>query len=139
MSGQTDCASSFNVYATDCPARLVLDHLGDKWALLILNRLGFGPRRFNALRREIEGVSQKVLSQVLKRLERDGLVARAVFPTVPVTVEYSLTTLGSELTGLVSPLLNWAERKMPEILVAQGLFDAPEPGAMARVAPQPAP
>lgn len=113
----------FDVYSTSCPARLVLDHLGDKWALLILHRLGTGPRRFNALRRDIEGVSQKVLSQVLKRLERDGLLTRTVTPTVPVTVEYALTGMGAELTARVCPLLRWAEDNMPAILAAQEVYD----------------
>ncbi len=118
----TDCAQ-FNVYNQGCPARLVLDHLGDKWALLILDRLRHGPVRFNAIRRDITGISQKVLSQVLKRLERDGIIARTAYPTVPVTVEYALTGLGDTLTAQVGPLLHWAEDNMPQIRAAQSAYD----------------
>ncbi len=116
------CAK-FNVYDQGCPARLVLDHLGDKWALLVLDRLRHGPVRFNAIRRDINGISQKVLSQVLKRLERDGMVSRTAFATVPVTVEYALTDLGQTLTARVGPLLHWAEDNMPQIRAAQSAYD----------------
>jgi DNA-binding HxlR family transcriptional regulator len=115
---------AYDVYDSGCPARAVLDHVGDKWALLVLNRLGEGPVRFNALRRDIHGLSQKVLSQVLKRLERDGLITREVFPTVPVTVEYALTGLGECLTANIGPLLRWAEANMEQIKTAQQAYDA---------------
>ncbi|WP_309752203.1 helix-turn-helix domain-containing protein [Novosphingobium sp.] len=120
----------YDVYDSGCPARMVLDHVGDKWALLVLHRLGQGPVRFNALRREIHGLSQKVLSQVLKRLERDGLITREAFPTVPVTVEYALTGLGECLTANVGPLLRWAEANMEQIKLAQVAYD----GRMAEAA-----
>lgn len=84
-------------YAAQCPTRLVLDCIADKWAVLILGLLRERPWRFNALLRQIEGLSQKVLSQTLKRLERDGLLSRTAYPTVPVTVEYALTPLGDSL------------------------------------------
>ena len=80
-----------NVFAAECPTRRVLDRVADKWAVLILILLADGTKRFNALKRMIGGVSQKMLSQTLKSLERDGLVSRKVIPTVPVTVEYSIT------------------------------------------------
>ena len=113
----------YDVYDSACPARAVLDHVGDKWALLVLHRLGQGPTRFNALRREVSGLSQKVLSQVLKRLERDGLITRTVFPTVPVTVEYALTGMGECLGANVAPLLRWAEANMDQIRAAQESYD----------------
>ncbi len=113
----------YDVYAQRCPTRLVLDRLADKWALLILDSLRGGEMRFNHLRRVIEGISQKVLSQTLKRLERDGLIARAVFATVPVTVEYSLTPLGRTLTDAVSALAHWAESNMDAVLSAQRAYD----------------
>jgi DNA-binding HxlR family transcriptional regulator len=116
-------ASGFDVFNVACPARAVLDHLGDKWALLIIERLGAGPVRFNQIRRDISGISQKVLSQVLRRLERDGLVARTAYPTVPVTVEYALTDLGRTLRCRVDPLLRWAEANMGKIRAAQQQFD----------------
>jgi len=120
--GSSLCAG-YNVYSSECPARTVLDHLGDKWALLILDRLQSGPTRFNVIRRDIQGISQKVLSQVLKRLERDGLVVRTAYPTVPVTVEYALTPLGETLTERVGPLLHWAQENMPVIRAAQDNYD----------------
>lgn len=115
---------AYDVFEPRCPTRLVLDRLADKWALLILDRLQGGPLRFNALRRDVKGVSQKVLSQTLKRLERDGLVARAAFPTVPVTVEYTLTALGRTLADTVAALAHWAEHNMEAILAAQATYDA---------------
>ena len=84
-----------NPYSARCATRLVLDRIGDKWAVLVLGLLAEEPTRFNQLRRAIEGVSQKVLSQTLKSLERDGLVRRRAFATVPVTVEYSITPAGA--------------------------------------------
>lgn len=113
-----------NVYAADCPTRKILDRVGDKWAVLILLLLRQEPMRFNALRRAIEGISQKMLSQVLKSLERDGLIRRHVTPTVPVTVEYSITPLGATLAGAVDPLRDWAEKNLKEVLAAQRRYDA---------------
>ncbi len=115
---------AYDVFEDRCPTRLVLDRLADKWALLVLDRLRGGPVRFNGLRRDIKGVSQKVLSQTLKALERDGLVTRSVFPTVPVTVEYAMTPLGRTLTETVAALAHWAERNMDEVLAAQAAYDA---------------
>jgi DNA-binding HxlR family transcriptional regulator len=103
---------------------MVLDRLADKWALLILDRLGQETLRFNQLRRDIKGVSQKVLSQTLKKLERDGLVSRTVYPTVPVSVEYALTPLGRTLTDSVSALAHWAEHNMDAVIAAQQAYDA---------------
>jgi len=119
---------AYDVYAKNCPTRLVLDRLADKWALLVLNRLTDEPVRFNRLRRDIEGVSQKVLTQTLRNLERDGLIAREVFPTVPVTVEYSLTPLGRTLTETVGALTHWAEENFDSVRLAQQSFDASKAG-----------
>jgi DNA-binding HxlR family transcriptional regulator len=119
-------APAFDVYDDRCPTRLVLDRLGDKWALLILSRLEDGPLRFNRLRRDIRGLSQKVLSQTLKKLERDGLLTRTVFATVPVTVEYELTPLGRTLADTAAALTRWAERNMAAVLAAQQAYDARE-------------
>ncbi|WP_422570107.1 winged helix-turn-helix transcriptional regulator [Antarcticirhabdus aurantiaca] len=116
-------AMPYDVFAANCPTRLVLDRLADKWALLVLERLRGETVRFNRLRRDVEGVSQKVLSQTLKRLERDGLVARTVIPTVPVTVEYALTPLGLNLADTVSAFAHWAERNIEAILAAQAAYD----------------
>lgn len=113
-----------NVYSADCPTRQILDRVGDKWAVLILLLLRAQPMRFNQLRRTIEGISQKMLSQVLKSLERDGLIRRRAIATVPVTVEYSITSLGATLAAAVDPLRDWAERHLKEVLVAQRRYDA---------------
>jgi len=113
-----------NAYAAACPTRQILDRIGDKWAVLILILIRDEPMRFNALRRTIEGISQKMLSQVLKSLERDGLIKRRVFATVPVTVEYSITPLGQTLAAAVDPLRDWAEQNLKEVLAAQRRYDA---------------
>ncbi|MCK0208803.1 helix-turn-helix transcriptional regulator [Starkeya koreensis] len=115
---------AYDVYEDRCPTRLVLDRLADKWALLILDHLAEGTMRFNHLRRDIKGISQKVLSQTLKRLERDGLITRTVYPTVPVTVEYALTPLGRTLAQTAAALTHWAESNMDAILAAQAAYDA---------------
>lgn len=86
--------------------------MADKWSVLVLGLLAQGPRRFSQLRRQIEGLSQKMLSQTLKGLERDGLVSRKVIPTVPVTVEYRLTPLDQTLTATVEAPRVWAENHM---------------------------
>src|ERR1700736_2670971 len=108
-----------NAYSANCPTRQILDRVGDKWAVLILLLLGDEPMRFNALRRAIEGISQKMLSQVLKSLERDGLILRRAIATVPVTVEYSITPLGLTLASAVHPWRDWAEHSLKEVLAAQ--------------------
>jgi DNA-binding HxlR family transcriptional regulator len=113
-----------NAYSADCPTRQILDRVGDKWAVLILLLLRDETQRFNQLRRAIEGISQKMLSQVLKSLERDGLIRRRVIPTVPVTVEYSMTPLGATLAAAVDPLRDWAESNLKEVLAAQRRYDA---------------
>lgn len=112
-----------NVYSADCPTRQILDRIGDKWAVLILLLLRDQPVRFNALRRAIDGISQKMLSQVLKSLERDGLIRRRAMPTVPVTVEYSITPLGTTLSAAIDPLRDWAEQNLKEVLAAQRRYD----------------
>lgn len=114
---------AYDVFEDRCPTRQVLDRLADKWSLLILDRLRTQAVRFNHLRRDIKGVSQKVLSQTLKKLERDGLVTRTVFPTVPVTVEYALTPLGRTLTETVAALTHWAEHNMDAVRNAQQAYD----------------
>jgi DNA-binding HxlR family transcriptional regulator len=112
-----------NAFAADCPTRRVLDRIGDKWAVLILILLSRGTKRFNELRRLIDGVSQKMLSQTLKSLERDGLVSRRVIASVPVTVEYSITPLGLTLHKAVDGLRIWAESHLGEVETAQRRYD----------------
>ena len=111
-------------YAAGCPTRLLLDRIGDKWSVLVLGLVRDRPCRFNALRRDIEGLTQKMLSQTLKALERDGLVTRTVWPTVPVTVEYAITPLGATLTAALDELQRWAREHIAEVNAAQRAFDA---------------
>jgi DNA-binding HxlR family transcriptional regulator len=113
-----------NVYEENCPTRMVLDHIADKWAALILWKLTDKPIRFNQLRRDIEGISQKVLSQTLKQLERDGLINRQAFATVPVTVEYSVTPLGHTLAEKMAGISLWAQDNIDQVLAAQAKYDA---------------
>ena len=113
-----------NPYDSNCPTRLVLDRIADKWTVLVLGLLCSGPIRFNRLRREIDGLTQKMLSQTLKGLERDGLIVRAVKPTSPVTVEYSITPLGRTLAEALAALQRWAGDHIDEVVTAQGRYDA---------------
>lgn len=112
-----------DVYAKNCPSRMILDRISNKWSMLILDRLRDETVRFNQLRRDIDGISQKVLSQTLKYLERDGLIYREAFPTVPVTVEYSITELGRTLTDTVHLLTHWAEENFAAVQKAQQAYD----------------
>ncbi|MEI7239177.1 helix-turn-helix domain-containing protein [Pectobacterium brasiliense] len=114
----------YDVYAQSCPTRMILDRVGDKWTLLILNILVERPMRFNQLKRDVEGISQKVLSQTLKNLVRDGFVERTVFPTIPVTVEYASTVMGKTLAKPIAELTYWAEQNMDNVLLSQKKFDA---------------
>lgn len=115
-----------DAFSAQCPTRQVLDRIGDKWAVLILIMLDRETLRFNELRRRIESISQKMLSQTLKSLERDGLVRRQVFATVPVTVEYSLTELGRTLAQTVQALTIWAETHIGTVQEAQRRYDRGE-------------
>lgn len=116
-----------DVFAADCPTRQMLDRIGDKWTVLVVQVLAQGPMRFNGLKRRIGGVSQKMLAQTLKALERDGLVSRHVFATTPVTVEYALTPLGRTLVGALTPLIAWSEGKIGEVEAARATFDSRAP------------
>lgn len=116
-------ATGYDVYSRHCPARMVLDRLADKWSVLIIGRLRAGATRFNLLRRDVDGISQKVLSQTLKKLERDGLVRRRAFATVPVTVEYSLSELGATLAETIEALSRWAEAHIDDVLASQRAYD----------------
>ena len=112
-----------DVYAANCPTRLLLDRIADKWTVLLLTTLADEPMRFNALKRRIEGVSQKMLSQTLRQLERDGLVSRTVEATVPVSVTYAVTPLGRTLIGALQPMIDWAETHMADVESAQAEHD----------------
>ncbi len=107
-----------------CPIRGVLDKLGDKWSMLVILELAAGEQRFSALRRQIPDISQKMLTQTLRILQRDGLVDRQVFPTVPPSVSYRLTPLGLSLLEPFGALVAWANRSQPQILAARASFEA---------------
>ena len=101
----------------------VLARIGDKWSVLVVTRLGANPMRFNELRRAIGGISQRMLTLTLRGLERDGLVTRTVFPTIPPRVDYELTSLGRDLLVPVSALGEWAIRNQSKIARAREQFD----------------
>lgn len=106
-----------------CPVRDVLDKIGDKWSMLLVMTLASGPKRFNQLHREVPDISQKMLTQTLRDLQRDGLVSRHVYPTVPPSVEYRLTPLGQSLMEPLSHLIRWAETHFDAICAARSAFD----------------
>ena len=109
----------------DCRAvSEVLDRIGDKWSVLVVVTLGDGPKRFNELRRSIASISQRILTLTLRGLERDGLISRTVFPTVPPRVDYELTELGRSLLRPVRALGGWARENRSRILQARLRFDA---------------
>lgn len=101
-----------DVYAANCPCRSVLDLLADKWSALALGALEDGPRRFGEVRRQLQGISPKVLTAVLRRLEGAGLVDRTVYPAVPLHVEYSLTPLGVDACAPLAALRSWVEQNI---------------------------
>lgn len=114
-----------------CPSRKVLEVLGDKWTLLTLNAIARGINRHNALLREIGGISQKMLAQTLRNLERNGIVTRHVFPVVPPRVEYELTPLGRSLNGPVTALGKWAEENYAQVEEARKKYDDESEGQFA--------
>lgn len=109
----------------ECRAtREILDLVGDKWSVLVVVNLGAGTRRFSALRRGIDGISKRVLTATLRRLERDGVVSRTVYAEVPPRVEYALTQMGTSLIAPVTTLAMWAQEHREEVLAARQVFDA---------------
>jgi DNA-binding HxlR family transcriptional regulator len=107
-----------------CPVRGVLDKLGDKWSMLVILELSAGEHRFSELKRQIPDISQKMLTQTLRTLQRDGLLARAVHPTVPPAVSYRLTAMGASLLTPFNALVAWADEHHPAIKSARKAFDA---------------
>jgi DNA-binding HxlR family transcriptional regulator len=101
----------------------VLARVGDKWSVLVIVLLGDGPKRFNEMKRLVGGISQRMLTLTLRGLERDGLVTRTVFPTIPPRVDYELTALGRSLRQAVEPLGQWAQGHVPDIHKARDKFD----------------
>jgi DNA-binding HxlR family transcriptional regulator len=116
--------AEYDAFLAACPSRQVLARISDKWVTLILCALAEGPQRYSDLGRVIAGVSQKMLTQTLRTLERDGLVARTVTPSVPVRVDYQLTPLGEGLMRAVSTVKAWAEDHIGEIEASRAAYDA---------------
>jgi DNA-binding HxlR family transcriptional regulator len=116
-------ALSADPYTAACPSRQVIDRIGDRWSVLILGTLADGPRRFTEVARHIEGISQKMLTQTLRGLERDGMVSRTVHATVPVRVDYELTDLGRTLTAPIAALEAWARDHIGDVLAARQRYD----------------
>jgi DNA-binding HxlR family transcriptional regulator len=110
--------------------REVLNRVGDKWSVFIVQFLADGPKRFSELRRTIDGISQRMLTLTLRGLERDGLVTRTVFPTIPPRVEYELTELGRTLRKPIQTLAKWAQDNREQIQLARNHYDAKQPAGM---------
>jgi DNA-binding HxlR family transcriptional regulator len=108
----------------DCEVRQILDRIADKWSLLVIALLDCQSLRFTQLRREIDGVSQRMLSVTLRQLERDGLVTRTVYPVVPPRVDYALTPLGRTLHQTIKALVTWTEEHTGEIAASRAAYDA---------------
>ena len=130
----------YDAFLAACPSRQLLDRISDKWVTLVLAALGSDgphpeearvgeprPMRYSELSRRLAGVSQKMLTQTLRSLERDGLITRTVTPTVPVTVTYELTDLGSSLQDLMHRVKAWAEAHMDEVLANRETYDTRVP------------
>ena len=115
----------WNVFDNNCPTRQVLDCIADKWTVLIVGKLAAGTLRFAQLRRAVDGISQKVLTNTLRELERDGIVTRRLYASVPPKVEYSLNRFGAQsLCGLVEGICGWAEANIEQVQSARDLYDA---------------
>lgn len=127
FSGNPAAGASADVMSEICPSRRVLALIADKWTMLILPALQEGPRRNSELMRAVGGVSQKMLTQTLRELERNGLIERHDYGEVPPRVDYRLTALGRSLTGPIWALDCWAEQHFSEVEAARAVFDAANP------------
>lgn len=121
----------YDVYDPGCPSRTALRLIGDRWTALVVGVLAEQPRHFGELRRRVPGISQKMLTQTLRSLQRDGLVSRTALATSPVRVEYALTPLGVSLVEPLVALRDWAESHIPEILAARQAVVGGEDGGRA--------
>jgi DNA-binding HxlR family transcriptional regulator len=113
-----------DAYLAACPSRQILDVLANKWTMLVVGALSGGPMRFGELRRRLDGITQKMLTQTLRTLERDGLVTRTVYPTIPPKVEYAATELGESVTALMHAIRVWSEENINAVLDARDAHDA---------------
>lgn len=129
---RAEAARRYDAYIASCPTRHLLDRISDKWVTLVLSALAGGPQRYSDLSRRIAGVSQKMLTQTLRSLERDGLVSRTVTPSVPVRVDYALTPLGDTLMPLLAHIKEWAEHHMDEVAASRAGHDGTSGSAPTR-------
>ncbi|MCG7259417.1 MULTISPECIES: helix-turn-helix domain-containing protein [unclassified Corynebacterium] len=120
----------YNVFMKDCPSRKLLDTIGSKWVTLVLTTLSGRTLRYSQIREEIAGISEKMLTQTLRNLERDGLALREVTASIPPRVDYRLTPLGESLVTPIMALRSWAENNMGAIETAQQRYDAEESGTV---------
>jgi DNA-binding HxlR family transcriptional regulator len=107
-----------------CRAREVLQRVGDKWSMYVIDLLGQGTMRFSELHRSIDGITARMLTVTLRGLERDGIVTRTIHPVIPPRVDYALTPMGLTLLGAIGQLVSWADSHLPEISAAQAAYDA---------------
>ncbi|MEU0093476.1 helix-turn-helix domain-containing protein [Kribbella sp. NPDC006257] len=119
-----ELAQEYDAYLASCPARQLVSRISDKWVTLVISALADGPQRYSDLSRRLAGVSQKMLTQTLRSLERDGLVSREVTPSVPVRVDYELTALGLTLMPLIVHIKQWAECHMEQVATSRASYDA---------------
>jgi len=110
-----------------CRAREVLQRVGDKWSMYVIDLLGQGTMRFSELHRSIDGITARMLTVTLRGLERDGVVTRTIHPVIPPRVEYDLTPMGQTLLDAIGQLVTWADSHLPEISAAQAAYDARHP------------
>lgn len=123
MTKDAQALLQLEVTAEGCPLRDILDRVGDKWSVLVVVLLGEGTHRFSDLRRSVDGISQRMLTHTLRQLERDGLISRTVYPSVPLRVEYALTPLGQTLLEPLAALAQWAGQHREEVLAARVAYD----------------
>ncbi len=113
-----------NAYFATCPSRTVLTAIADKWTCLLVDALRDGPLRFGELRRRLDGITQKSLTKTLRDMERDGMLTRTVYPTIPPKVSYELTGLGHSVTELMAGIKSWSEQHADEIVTARERYDS---------------
>lgn len=120
---RAQASADYDAYLAQCPARQLLDRIADKWVSLAVNALADGPQRYSDLQRRLASISQKMLTQTLRNLERDGLVSRTVTPAVPVRVDYELTPLGHSLLPVMRAVKDWAEQNMDRVHAAREHYE----------------
>jgi DNA-binding HxlR family transcriptional regulator len=126
LKGTMSSLEAFGNTPAACRGREVLDRVGDKWSLYVVNLLSGGSKRFTELKRDIDGISQRMLTVTLRGLERDGIVSRTMYPVMPPHVDYALTPLGRGLIDAVAALVTWAEDHLGEIDAARAAYDLRE-------------